>query len=89
MTNSVSNGIRQNGNKHLTKEGLDKQALPWYNKDTNKRGDNNNEYQTEEEEHQQQSETHPEGNEEEGLSEGQQCVLQGIQASSPVLQGRM
>lgn len=37
-------------NKHLTKEGLDKQVLLTYNKDTNKRGAKYNDYQPEEEE---------------------------------------
>jgi hypothetical protein len=68
--NSASNGARQSGNKHLTKEGLDNIPKVWYNKDTNKRGDNNNEHQPEEEEHRQQLQTYQEGNEEESLSEG-------------------
>jgi hypothetical protein len=30
-TNSALNGARQNGNKYLTKEGLDKSPFLWYN----------------------------------------------------------
>jgi hypothetical protein len=54
----------------LTKKSLDNIPKVWYNKDTNKRGDNNNEHQPEEEEHRQQLQTYQEGNEEESLSEG-------------------